>query len=142
MIRDKIENERKNKIEVKVCIFSNVPIYILLFTFYSILLSYLFLFKCLKFFQKLPTVNKELAQKLQEMKGIAKYKVIFIFQHNFIYLILQILKILLQVYLEQSNLVILYGSVSVKFSGFSCNVQSFIKCEIMFFFSFFYKYFI
>lgn len=80
MIRDKIENERKNKIEVKVCILSNVPIYVTLFTFYSILLSYfflIFLFICLKFFQKLPTVNKELAQKLQEMKGSAKYKVIF-----------------------------------------------------------------
>lgn len=81
MIRDKIENERKNKIEVKVCIFSNVLIYITLFTFYSMLLctfcNFIFLFICLKFFQKLPTVNKELAQKLQEMKGSAKYKVIF-----------------------------------------------------------------
>lgn len=40
MIREKIEKERKNKIEVK----------------------------------KLPAVNKELAQKLQEMKGTTKYK--------------------------------------------------------------------
>lgn len=34
-------------------------------------------------FQKLPSVNKELAQKLQEMKGSEKLKVLYIFNYAF-----------------------------------------------------------